>query len=68
MRRWNGFVDSAVPFGEVTDEGVGAAGSLAWFIFLKNGFFVSAPKEDEGFAPELVGLTADSVLEREVDL
>lgn len=30
---------------------MGGAGSLAWFIFLKNGFFVSAPKEDEGVRP-----------------
>jgi len=42
----NGFVDSALAFGEVMEVGM-AAGSFAWFIFLKNGFLVSAPYEDE---------------------
>ena len=38
---------------------MGAAGSLAWFIFLKKGFFVSAPNEDEGVRPEAGGGGAD---------
>ena len=59
VRRWKGFVDSAVPFGEVTDLGMGAAGSLAWFIFIKKGFLVSAPNEDEGVRPEAGGGRSD---------
>lgn len=39
-------MDSPFAIGEVIDEGV-AAGSLDWFIFLKKGFFVSAPWDDE---------------------
>ena len=46
VRRWNGLVDSAVEFGELTDETAGADGSLGWLIFLKNGFFVSEPYEE----------------------
>lgn len=42
LSRWNGFVDSLLVFGEVIEE-VLVAGS---FIFLKNGFLVSAPNED----------------------
>lgn len=38
-------MDSAAVFGGAMDGGAGAA-SLAWFIFLKNGFLVSAPYED----------------------
>lgn len=39
-------MDSAAVFGEAMDGGLGAA-SLAWFIFLKNGFLVSAPYADD---------------------
>ena len=42
VRRWNGFVDSTLAFGEMVDEDR-AGGSFACCIFLKNGFFVSAP-------------------------
>ena len=41
-------MDSIALFGGAMDGGVGAVSlALAWFIFLKNGFFVSAPYEDD---------------------
>lgn len=42
-------MDSVLVLGEVIDDVV-TAGSLAWFIFLKNGFLVSEPNDDEAGA------------------